>query len=276
MTTASSSSHSIYPRHYWDVPNLSPTWFAWNKLTARDVYLLREEPQFAGQDVWFWLNHPIRHVRLVGLVVQIELVGYGRYIMLTLDDSSGANIEVKIEVRPARKVWDEEDWPSNTMVDNVGVVVNMGLAEVFVDGLVLKVGAIIRAQGKIGVYRREHKSGATVKIREERQLLLENIARVQDTNEEAIHWSKTAGWKRRVLSRPWNITKEQRDAADEQLRQDRKLEEKKSRHRQKWEAERAQKTTEREARREAQRERKEKEMNEDALKGSDILPAPWL
>ncbi|KJX97213.1 OB-fold nucleic acid binding domain-containing protein [Zymoseptoria brevis] len=276
---AASSTTPIYPRQYWDIPNLSPTWFAWNKLTTRDVYLLREERDFAGQDVWFWLNHPIRHVRLVGVVVQIEPVGYGRYIMVTLDDSSGANIEVKIEVRPARKSHDIEDWPSNTMVDNVGVIITWGLPEVFVDNQILKLGAVVRAQGKIVTFRRTAAAGrasAKVTAREERQLLLESIARVQNTNEEAIHWSKAADWKRRVLSKPWVLTQEQMNAADDKMEAERKLAEKKSQHRQKWDKQRAQKTMEREARREMKRTKDEQEMNRNALKRSDVLPAPWL
>jgi hypothetical protein len=282
MTTAF-SNHPIYPRHYWDVPNLSPTWFAWNKLTASDVYRLREERDFEGQNIWFWLNHPIKHVRLVGVVVQFELVGFGRYILITLDDSSGANIETKLEVRAMRKPNDELDWPSNTMVDNVGVVITMGLPEVFVDGRILKLGAVVRAQGKIVTFRRGGNAGDVVRAngkflaaREERQLLLDSITRVQSTNEEAIHWSKTADWKRRVLGKPWVLTTEQRYAADERVREEKRIQDKKSKHRRKWEEQRAEKTSRRDAEREVRRQKNEEMMNQHALEGSDVLPAPWL
>jgi hypothetical protein len=44
MTNASSDGQ-IYPKKYFSE---APTWFVWNKLTAKDVFVLREEPGFEG------------------------------------------------------------------------------------------------------------------------------------------------------------------------------------------------------------------------------------
>jgi len=44
MTSASAAS--IYPKRYFDA---SRTWFEWNKVTAKDVFALREERGFEGR-----------------------------------------------------------------------------------------------------------------------------------------------------------------------------------------------------------------------------------
>ena len=96
---------------------LSPTFNSWARLNVADVHALEERPGFEGrstpnvllrpvlpqftdcrsdspgQNTYFHLNHPIRWVRLVGLVVAFDAIP-GLNI-LTIDDSSGANIELK-------------------------------------------------------------------------------------------------------------------------------------------------------------------------------------
>lgn len=47
MTSASNASaRTIYPKRYFDA---SRTWFEWNKVTAKDVFALREERGFEGE-----------------------------------------------------------------------------------------------------------------------------------------------------------------------------------------------------------------------------------
>ena len=48
-----------------------------------------------GQNIYFYLNHPIRFVRIVGVVVAIDDINL-KYSALTLDDGSGATVELKI------------------------------------------------------------------------------------------------------------------------------------------------------------------------------------
>ncbi|KAI9654448.1 MAG: hypothetical protein M1831_005414 [Alyxoria varia] len=87
---------SIYPAFCFKA---SPTYNKWVKLTAADVHALRREPGFEGQNVFFHLNHPLRYVYLCGPVVAIDFIT-SRYVLFTLDDSSGANVEIKIERIP--------------------------------------------------------------------------------------------------------------------------------------------------------------------------------
>ena len=49
-------------------------------------------PHLAGQKLFFHLNHPIKWIRLVGVIVALDLYPT-RWIAL-LDDSSGATIEI--------------------------------------------------------------------------------------------------------------------------------------------------------------------------------------
>jgi len=48
-----------------------------------------------AQNIYFHLNHPIRYVYLCGVITEIEYIK-DLYTVLTLDDGSGATIEVKI------------------------------------------------------------------------------------------------------------------------------------------------------------------------------------
>ncbi|KAK4503246.1 hypothetical protein PRZ48_006674 [Zasmidium cellare] len=251
--------HEIYPRRYFDE---SKTWFAWNKLTAADVYTLREEPGFEGQNVFFHLNNPIRLVRIVGLIVQINSVAEGKYTLLTIDDSSGANIEVKLQRRD-RQPGDDAEYPSNTLIDNVDVMVNLGEPTIYVDRKPVSLGSVVRAQGELTSFRNQ------------RQIDLKKLFRVKDTNEEAVHWSKAAEWKRTVLNKPWVLTQEQRDVADEKLRQEERKEHERRRKRRKMQNEHDEKHIQREARREARRMAEQEKMDAGALAGSERLPQPW-
>ena len=253
------SRHHIYPKRYFGD---SATWFAWNKLTAKDVHALREEPGFEGQDIYFYLNHPIRFVRLVGLVVQIDVVSEGKWTLLTLDDSSGANIEVKIEKR-RRIAGDDDEYPSNTYVDNVHVLVNTGQATILVNSQPLELGTVIGAQGTITAFRQS------------RQLNLKRIFRVKDTNEEATHWLRAANWKQQVLSKPWILSRQRQDEIDEEVRQAELKEQKRAKSKRKKQAKYGEKYRQKQAAQEEKRQVVEEMFNNGALPGSEVLPKPW-
>ncbi|KAL5353689.1 hypothetical protein ACLOAV_001729 [Pseudogymnoascus australis] len=84
MTT----SPALYPSH---CHGLSPTLGRWCPLRAVDVYALREVAEYEGQGIYFHLNHPIKWVRLTGIIVAMDEF-YNR-ICITIDDGSGATIE---------------------------------------------------------------------------------------------------------------------------------------------------------------------------------------
>ncbi|KAJ5776154.1 uncharacterized protein N7511_001165 [Penicillium nucicola] len=83
MATGTNVDLTFYPAFCFKA---SPTHFTWVKMSAADVHHLRRAKQFVGQDTFFYNNHPIRFVSLVGLIVaRTEIT---RRTILTLDDSS--------------------------------------------------------------------------------------------------------------------------------------------------------------------------------------------
>ena len=167
------SKHQIYPKRYFDA---SPTWFQWNKLTATQIHSLREERGFEGQNVYFHLNHPIQFVRIVGLIVDIEIRS-NKFILITIDDSSGACIEVKTELRSIAQD-DQAEYPSNTAVDSLDVILTWGVPNLLINKAQADIGTVVKFKGTID------------KFRNVRQLKLERAWIVKDTNEEAKAWSE--------------------------------------------------------------------------------------
>ncbi|CAK3880357.1 Hypothetical predicted protein [Lecanosticta acicola] len=252
------AQHQIYPRRYFDK---SPTWFQWNKLTVADVSNLRQEPGFEGQNIYFYKNHPIQFIRLVGVIVQIDIVGNGRFCLMTLDDGSGANIEVKVERKKYQATLNQVDYLSATNVEGeeLEIFIRLSLPVLRLDHSPLEIGDVIRAQGTLTEFRNQ------------KQLLLRRVYRVRYTNEEAEHWQKAAEWKKDRLDRPWILTQAQRDEVDDKIRQGEIKEKLKAKSLAKHEKKRKR----HEARREEARQAEEVKMNAGALKGSEILVLPW-
>jgi len=68
--TPSAERLSFYPRFLF---SHSLTYNEWARLTAKDIHEgLQKRRGFEGQDVWFYSNHPIRWVRVVGVVVAYD------------------------------------------------------------------------------------------------------------------------------------------------------------------------------------------------------------
>ncbi|KAJ5923726.1 hypothetical protein N7454_008971 [Penicillium verhagenii] len=91
MATAEDVDPIIYPAYCFKA---SPTHFAWVKMAIADVHRLKKPRNFEGQKVFFYKNHPVRFVTVAGLIVSKTEVF--RRTILTLDDSSGATIEVAV------------------------------------------------------------------------------------------------------------------------------------------------------------------------------------
>nr|POE74718.1 hypothetical protein CFP56_37249 [Quercus suber] len=263
---SSATYPTIYPRRYFPA---AATWWAWNRLTIRHVHALRSGgPSFESQNIFFHQNWPIRFVRLVGLVVDIELAPNcaGRYTLLTLDDGSGACIVVKITRRRPPPPGDSDSsksYPSNTTSDDVDVHVSLGLPNVFVRGQKLAIGDVLRVKGTLSTFRRV------------RQLELKLAAVVRDTNEEAGAWRDTVAWSREKLGRPWVLTREDRDALDAEERRREGQRREKEAKRRGAEVKVAERRRRREEKHESRRRRKQEEYDRGALPGSHLLPTPW-
>lgn len=202
-----------------------------------------------GQDIYFHLNHPIRFVRLVGAIVAIDDINI-RYTVLTLDDGSGANMELKIVRIPPRCEQNPVDTSSTTTtIDNVNVISRLGLFEVLVAQQRLVIGTVVKAKGTISEFR-----GA-------KQLELKRIWVVTSTNEEAQAWAEAAAFKQAVLSRPWHISATEGKKIKGKIRAEKKREQEFQRR----EAEHETVMKQREAKLETRRRKEEAMMNAGAL-----------
>ncbi|TKA66587.1 hypothetical protein B0A49_08579 [Cryomyces minteri] len=245
---ASAPPAHIYPAHCFTA---SPTYNAWVKLTAADVHALRAEPGFEGQNVFFHLNHPVRYVRLVAAIVAIDDLG-PRYTLLTIDDGSGATIEIKITRLDTAQSANSTS-PLDTEVENVKVKAQLGGFDVLVDGKILDIGTVIKARCTLGSFR-----GV-------RQLELKRVALVHTTDEEAQAWADLADFKQDVLSKPWVLTSaELKNLEDEVNGERRKLRER-VRRRQEYEAKKAEKRRRHEERVEKRRRKEEQKITRGAL-----------
>ncbi|KAF2036510.1 hypothetical protein EK21DRAFT_83473 [Setomelanomma holmii] len=247
--------YRLYPAYCF---HASPTYDTWVKVTAADVQSLRREPKFPEQRLYFHINYPIRYVRLVGVVVAIDDINL-KYTVLTIDDGSGANIELKI-VRIPPVEQNPVDTSSNTTIDNVNIISPFGIFEVVVDNHKLDIGTVVKVKGTISEFR-----GV-------KQLDLKRIWVVTSTNEEVQAWTETAAFKREVLSKPWHLSrtegnrlkakdKAQRKNAQDYQRRMAEYEAKKLEH----ERTRDKKLAEREKKLELKRRQEEREMNKGAL-----------
>lgn len=200
---------------------------------------------------------------LCGLVVQIDLApgaGALKYALLVLDDSSGRTIEIKI---PRRQVKDGDcaEYPSNTLIDNLELRVDMGVPDLFVDKKHVPVGSVLKVKGTLTKFR-------------ERQIDLKRVFLVKSTDEEVSFWAGVAANKR-VLAHPWVLTDSQRAKADARA----VIEEERSREatkvRKKIHARDHEKRALKAEKYEKQRKKLSEIMDAGALEGSNVIKAPW-
>ncbi|KAK3210062.1 hypothetical protein GRF29_44g1522533 [Pseudopithomyces chartarum] len=247
--------YRLYPAFCFQV---SPTFNDWVKMTAADVQQLRREPDFMIPHTYFYLNHPIRYIHLVGVVVAINDIN-PRYATLTLDDGSGATIEARIK-RSAPDLPNPLDTSSKTQVDNLNVLSRLGQFDITVDGKPVDIGTVIKAKGTVSEFRGS------------KQLDLKRIWIVSTTNQEVNFWTDLALFKSQVLGKKWHLSKPE----GERIKRERKAEQrrlqeyerqkavheaKKAEHRKA----RADHLAQREARVEMRRRKEEMIMNAGAL-----------
>ncbi|KAF2468644.1 uncharacterized protein BDR25DRAFT_290439 [Lindgomyces ingoldianus] len=254
-THQSAAKYRIYPAYCFTA---SPTYNVWVKLTAADVQALRTEPQYRSQHIYFNLNYPIRYVCIVGTVVAIDDINL-KYTVLTIDDGSGATVEVKI-VRLTPDIYNSVESPSNTTIGNVNVIVRTGCFEVTVDHQQVDIGSVIKAKCTISEFRGM------------KQLEIKRVWIVPTTNEEVQAWAETAAFKREVLSKPWHLTSAEHKKIKKEIKRERRKNQEYERLKVEHEARRGEQKKaweeymeKREARLEARRRKEEVMMNAGAL-----------
>ncbi|OJK00778.1 hypothetical protein ASPACDRAFT_1887530 [Aspergillus aculeatus ATCC 16872] len=81
----------FYPAYCFQA---SPTHFSWVKMAVADVRQLHRRPEYP-EGIFFHKNHPIRFIAVAGLIT--ARTEYPRVTVLTLDDSSGAVLDVVVQ-----------------------------------------------------------------------------------------------------------------------------------------------------------------------------------
>ncbi|KAI5810462.1 telomere regulation protein Stn1-domain-containing protein [Pyronema omphalodes] len=187
-------SLTFYPACYFDG---SPTWNSWALLTASDVQTrLHRNPH--GNDLfWYFMNHPIRYVRIVGIIVAFD--DYTERISITLDDGSGETIDAMVWTKPK-----EAQKESFKIPDLSGI----------------KVRNIVNVKGELSEFRGR------------KQLMLKSVDLVPDTAEEVRCWRNMVRWKRETLLKPWVLGEEKIKEIEEKQR--RKRREERREERRKW------------------------------------------
>ncbi|KAI0459037.1 hypothetical protein F5B21DRAFT_337525 [Xylaria acuta] len=217
MTTADTLTY--YPQYCF---HLSSTIAEWCPLRAVDIAGLGCRPGFQDNDVFFYLNHPIKWVRITGVVVAVDEY-YGRRVY-TIDDSTGQCIECTITtpIVTGNKI--------NHRDGDQGKKVEPQIART-------KVAAETRTTDDIDVGMVLDVKGYLKLFRGQKQINIHKATRVLSTNQEVLFWDKIRDFRRDVLSQPWALK-------DKEVRRCRKLQqveatelEKKKRKRAKGQAE---------------------------------------
>ncbi|KAK6073430.1 DnaJ-like protein subfamily C member 9 [Seiridium cupressi] len=136
-------------------------------------------------DTFFHLNHPIRWVRVVGLVVAIDSF-YGRRVY-TVDDSTGVCIECTVGLPPSTQASGErarEDVEKAAGADqNADLNANLYAA--------IDVGMVVDVKGNLKLFR------------DQKQIKIQKMQHVRSTSQEVEFWNKIRDFKSDVLSKPW-------------------------------------------------------------------------
>ena len=151
---------------FWSCP-ISTTVVPLRVAPATDVHL-RSQP--IGQNLFFHLNHPIKWIRLVGVIVALDLYPT-RWIAL-LDDSSGATIEITCG-RPAPASTTQNTNAASLAEDRSTGVGGLDASSCKgvtatgrdVDLSGMDIGTVVKVKGGVGSFR------------DVRQMLLERICR---------------------------------------------------------------------------------------------------
>lgn len=215
MAAAGNGGLVFYPAFCFKA---SPTHFTWVKLAAADVHRLRKRTQFegtpkskslvsglitkqsinpAGHGIFFHLNHPIRFVCLVGVVVARTEVP--RRTILTVDDSSGATIDVVVPKNPSRDAPDPVSTTPRNPQPAAGPREEHQTATTSapLDIHPLVPGTVVKVKGTLSTFR------STIQVQLERYFV------VRDTNAEMRFLDQRVRVLVEVLSVPWVLMEEE-------------------------------------------------------------------
>ncbi|KXG48010.1 Nucleic acid-binding, OB-fold [Penicillium griseofulvum] len=268
MATVTNENLVFYPAFCFKA---SPTHFTWVKMSAADVHRLRRSSSFVGQNIFFYNNHPIQFVSLVGVIV--ARTDFPWRTILTLDDSSGATIDIAVLKKTTPKPGtsqetpttdpEQTEWssfsltaPTATSLTQTTHITSKDRDEIDISAL--QPGTLVRVKGTLSTFRSQM------------QLLLERFWLVRDTNAEMQFLDTRLRFLVEVLSVPWVLTDEEieklRDDAercDERVLEDKRRAERAARKRIEREERHARAIARRYEKEENERERELREIRED-------------
>ncbi|KXX81558.1 CST complex subunit STN1 [Madurella mycetomatis] len=169
----------LYPQYCF---HLSPTINRWCHLQVVDIFRLTSHPGFRGQDVYFYLNHPIKWVRIAGVVVAVD--DRQNKVTYTIDDGSGATIECVVNLQ--RRVVSETATTAGQAASKPNEAQPIPVVDAPID-----IGHTIDIKGSVSTWW------------ESRQIRAEKISHLRSTEQEVLFWEKVTLLKREVLSKPW-------------------------------------------------------------------------
>lgn len=213
----------------------SPTWFEWVKLTAHDIHTklqIRDgyqhawltEHRFARDAplLMFYLNHPIQFVQVVGVVVSFDEY-FDRFWLFTIDDSSGNTIDVVCR-KPTKDRAEKIVGSISTFNDKREDEKEEEKEILQLSSLVIsavELGSVLQVKGVVTLFRRSGLGGGNNDLksnallnhtpREEpvRQISLQRLTRLYDTNQEIGLIAARTHFYRSVLSRPWVLSRKE-------------------------------------------------------------------
>ncbi|KAI0483830.1 hypothetical protein F4859DRAFT_474270 [Xylaria cf. heliscus] len=196
MTTADTLIY--YPQYCF---HLSPTVTEWCPLRAIDIAGLGCQPGFQDNDVFFYLNHPIKWVRITGVVVAVDEY-YGRRVY-TIDDSTGHCIECTVTTSTV--TGDKKNHRDGDQgKDAEPQVARTKAATETRTTDDIDVGMVLDVKGYLKLFRGQ------------KQINVHKAIPVLSTNQEVLFWDKIRDFRRDVLSQPWVLK-------DREVRRCRKL-----------------------------------------------------
>lgn len=152
--------------------------------------------------MFFHGNHPIKWVRIAGIVVAID--EYSGRRVVTVDDSSGTNIECVVSLpAPVPSTAPAATAEPTTIAQKAPAALTAAIQPVAGPDAVktpenicdVDVGFAVDVKGGLKVFR------------DQKQIKVEKMVRVRSTEQEMRFWAKVNKFRGDVLSKPWVLDK---------------------------------------------------------------------
>jgi len=214
---------TFYPAYTFKA---SATWTTWVKLTAHDIHhALNSHDKYSeittsapsGRDeaprLFFYLNHPIQFIQLIGVVVVFEDY-FEKFWLFTIDDSSGATLEVKCR-KPDKETEDSKDVGDREPTEDQELQTILST---------LQIGTVVQAKGTLSTFRSA------------RQLSLLRLSIIRETTHEMALVSARTSFLNSTLSRPWILSSADRKKLQREAQEEKEEENSRAARRRKREA----------------------------------------